>query len=199
MVVTIRDMIRSMFAAKLLYPIYISLALTFPVASDATAQEVGNLPEVIKNVSFSDVLKGLADQDISSLMERNRVLSKAVDERGVGFSLSPNARRVIKEAGGSELLFVALERGQDKRTETIIAALKELRTPKDQSITDHGRKIQAAKDRFINVAKLFYALGDRDLLVGKEFEWRELRDWAEKAFVSAGASLTRLLRATPGQ
>ena len=155
--------------------------------------------EVVKNVSFSEVLTGLGDKDVSSYFDRNQILARAVDDRGLGFALSPNARRVIKEAGGSELLFIALERGETKRTEAIPRLIKELRIPGDKTISDIGRRIAISKERIAKITALIYTLGDRNLLVGDEFDLRQYVDWAEKALVSAERGLAQLLKYYPNK
>src|ERR1041385_7275442 len=73
-------------------------------------------PEYTPVVSFSEVIAGLKKTSTVSIFDRNQDLVDAIDSRGVGFSLSINARTALTHAGGQGNLFWAIERAQKRRT-----------------------------------------------------------------------------------
>ncbi|MFT3743273.1 MAG: hypothetical protein QM785_03160 [Pyrinomonadaceae bacterium] len=148
--------------------------------SNSSAQEKGlDIADFVKTVSFNEVLTGLGDNDIASTLERNRILSRAIDARGVGFEMSPSARRTIEEAGGSELLLIAIDRAQAKRTEEIARLPAEFTRLDRQIFYDLDRNIENRQNVIRHLRELLDKMGDPELF--QEIAYRkQVRSLKEK-------------------
>lgn len=167
-----------------------SAALIF-TSSTSGQGSVPVTPDLVKTVSISELLTVLGDKDIASVFERNRILSGSIDVRGIGFELNPATRRTIEQAGGSELLFIAIERAQPKRTEDIARLQAEYLRLDCQSFVDLDRNIENRQKLIMTLRELLDKFGDPELM--QEMAYRKRIRSLEERLVTHEKTLTFLI------
>lgn len=128
--------------------------------------------DFVKTVSFSELLTGLGDKEVASVLERNRILSIAIDSRGIGFELNPGSKRDIERAGGSELLLIAIERAQPKRADEIERLQAEYRRLDRQTVYDLDRNIENREKVILIIRELLDKFGDPEIM--EEIAFRKM-------------------------
>lgn len=151
-------------------------------------QTIPVVPEYVPPVSFSDVLKGLGDESIHSMFDRNRDLSRAIADRGIGFGFGANAKDVLVKAGASEGLISAITNGQRKRLDEIHRLWKEYNDNRNglgsERLQKHIALGKELRDR----------IGDPELLVGEERGWSGLFNYLKTSLPKKEADLERFLK-----
>lgn len=85
-------------------------------------------------LSLADILIGLRSNKVT-LVERNRILAGAVDERGITFSLTPEIEKELESTGaGSDLIGAIKRRSVIVKTTTVIEPKLPLKQPEPEKI-----------------------------------------------------------------
>ena len=169
----------------------VSLSVWILMSMIVGQEKETGIPEFIKAVSFSEVLTGLGDKDVSSYFERNRILSRAIDDRGIGFELNQSTRLTITKAGGSELLFVAIERAQPQRADDIARLRAEYARLARQSFSDLDRNIENQRNVILRLRELVDKLGDPELF--QEVAYRKMVRSLKERLTRHEEDLSRLI------
>lgn len=162
-----------LFSIRRLVPFVFAFAMLIAAAPKAFAQQ---------QLSLADLLIGLRSKKVS-IIERNEILTEAIKQRGVTFTLSPDIEKELTATGATTMLLDAIRAIAPKPVESLAPIPTPQPTPEPTPVpTPTPPDFKFYRDR----ADLNYGKGEFALAVPDYDKAVELKPDSVVAFINRG-------------